>query len=166
MPAHKKLPTTDILLKHRRDGMTYEEIGKLYDATRGAVYLALRDASKTAVRPDHSKYIPWKVRTEHSQARPAMMLRLYSRREKGDQIPEVKERMLNKWLGEIKEANVVVCYNREQVPNPASPTGGWYYSKRRPSDGDALIRVDDNPVKTEASNADAAPKVVDTSGTS
>lgn len=145
MPAPRKLPSSDILRKHRYDGMTYEEIGELYDVSKGAVYLQLRDAKISKARPDHSKYIPWTVKAEHAQARPNGMLRLYSRREQGETLPAVKERMLDKWLGELKDANVVVCYHREQAPNPASPNGGWYYSKRRPSDGDNLIRIDDEP---------------------
>ncbi|MGW6535185.1 hypothetical protein ACWGBV_03000 [Streptomyces sp. NPDC055051] len=121
--------------------------------TKGAVYLQLRDSKQTSKRPDHKKYIPWVVKTEHTQARPATLLRYFSRREQGDEIPAVKERMLDKWLAELKEANVVVCYNRDQVPNPASATGGWYYSKRRPSDGNNLIRYEpdkDAEAKTES----------------
>ncbi|MFC7979550.1 hypothetical protein ACFUT3_30495 [Streptomyces cinereoruber] len=125
--------------------MTYEQIAEKYGVTKGAVYLQLRDSKQTSKRKDHSKYIPWTVKTSHAQARPNAMLRLYSRRAQGETLPEVKARMLDKWLAEIKEANVVVCYNREQVPNPASETGGWYYSRRRPSDGDNLIRFEPEP---------------------
>ncbi|MEU9058975.1 hypothetical protein AB0D13_08900 [Streptomyces sp. NPDC048430] len=142
--------------------MTYEEIGELYGVTKGAVYLQLRDAKISSVRPDHSKFIPWTVKTEHAQARPNGMLRLYSRREQGDTLPAVKARMLDKWLGEIKAANVVVCYHREMAPNPASPTGGWYYSKRRPEDGDSLIRIDDEPpiAKRKSTDVSATTKTV------
>jgi hypothetical protein len=64
--------------------------------------------------------------------------------------------MLDKWLNEIKEADVVVCYDRTMPPNPASNTGGFYYSKRRPEDGDSLIR--------EESNTGTIPKIEDPSG--
>ncbi|MBK3559331.1 hypothetical protein JHN55_22960 [Streptomyces sp. MBT56] len=137
--------------------MTYEEIGNLYGVTKGAVYLQLRDAKISKSRPDHSKYIPWTVRAEHAQARPNGMLRLYSRRAQGEELPAVKARMLDKWLAEIKAANVVVCYHREMVPNPASPAGGWYYSKRRPEDGDNLIRVDDEPPVTKRDSTADTP---------
>jgi hypothetical protein len=66
--------------------------------------------------------------------------------------------MLDKWLAEIKEADVVVCYDRTMAPNPASTTGGFYYSKRRPEDGDSLVRAG-KPGDTES-----IPKVVDPSG--
>ncbi|MEU3618811.1 hypothetical protein ABZ725_41785 [Streptomyces sp. NPDC006872] len=115
----------------------------MYDVTPGAVYWQLRDAGGTKKRNDHRRYLPWRVKAEHTHARPATMLRFLSRREQGETLPEAKDRMLTKWLAEVKEADVVVCYRREQGPNPASPNGGFYYSKRRPSDGDNLIRVDD-----------------------
>ncbi|MFJ5997580.1 hypothetical protein [Streptomyces sp. NPDC092370] len=146
--------------------MTYEQIGEMYGVTKGAVYLQLRDAKISKARPDHSKYIPWTVKTEHAQARPNSMLRLYSRREQKDPIPAVKARMLDKWLNELKEADVVVCYHRDMVPNPASPVGGWYYSKRRPEDGDSIIRVEDPHLKIKGANSEEEkPKVADPSGT-
>lgn len=160
MPAPRRLPSSDVLRADRQKGLTYEEIGEKYGVTKGAVYLQLRDAKISKPRPDHSKYIPWTVKTEHAQARPNGMLRLYSRREQGEKLPAVKERMLDKWLEEVKAADVVVCYNREMAPNPASPTGGWYYSKRRPSDGDSLIRFEQ-----EKKPNDDSSKVVDPSGT-
>ncbi|WP_326827325.1 hypothetical protein [Streptomyces sp. NBC_01751] len=124
--------------------MTYEQIAEHYGVTKGAVYWQLRDANLAKPRADHKKYVPWTVKAAHAHARPAMMLRLMSRREQGDTLPEVKERMLDKWLHEVKEADVVVCYDREMPPNPASPTmGGFYYSKRRPSDDPGkLIRFE------------------------
>jgi transcriptional regulator with XRE-family HTH domain len=141
MPAPRKLPDGDVLKALRQQGMTYEEIGEQYGVTAGAVYWQLANAGVVKTRPDHSKYLPWKVKTEHAHCRPATMLRYLSRREQGHTIPAVKERMLDKWLAEVKEADVVVCYGRDIPPNPASPTGGFYYSKRRPEDGDNLIRV-------------------------
>jgi hypothetical protein len=63
--------------------------------------------------------------------------------------------MLDKWLRELREADVVVCYDATQPPNPASPTtGGWFYSRRQEADGESLIRFTDGepaPVKQRAS---------------
>jgi hypothetical protein len=141
MPAPRKLPDNNVLLKMREQGMTYAEIAEEYGTTGGAVYWRLRDAGGVQTRPDHSRYLPWKVKKDHSHARPAVLLRYLSRRDQGDVIPEAKSRQVDKWLIEIKEADVVVCYDREMPPNPASPvTGGFYYSKRRPEDGDNVIR--------------------------
>jgi hypothetical protein len=138
--------------------MTYEEIAFLYGVTKGAVYWQLQDAGLTKVRPDHSKYIPWKIKTEHQHTKPVTMLRLHSRREQGDEIPAVKARMLDKWLAEIREADVVVCYDRTMPPNPASTTGGFYYSKRRPEDGDSIVRVGNGD------STGTIPRIVDPSG--
>jgi hypothetical protein len=159
MPAPRQLPSSDVLRALRQKGKTYEEIAEMYGVTKGAVYWQLRDAGLAKTRPDHSKFIPWKIKGDHAHAKPATMLRLHSRREQGDTIPPVKARMLDKWLAELKAADVVVCYRRDMPPNPASYTGGFYYSKRRPQDGDSLIRVGE-----EGENADA-PKIETPSGT-
>ncbi|MGW6571634.1 hypothetical protein ACWGAN_05585 [Streptomyces sp. NPDC054945] len=139
--------------------MTYDQIAEQYGVTKGAVYWQLSAAGQTKARPDHKRFIPWTVKAEHAHARPAMMLRLLSRQEAGDEtIPAVKVRMLTKWLGEVREADVVVCYDRTMPPNPASPsTGGFYYSKRRPEDGDNVIRF--NPEDEKKQSAEA--KVLD-----
>jgi hypothetical protein len=157
MPAPRQLPSSDVLRKLRAQGKTYEEIGDMYGVTKGAVYWQLRDAGLAKARPDHSKYLPWKLKTEHAHAKPATMLRLHSRREQGDKIPDVKARMLDKWLNDIKAADVVVCYRRDMAPNPASPTGGFYYSKRRPEDGENIVRVE--------SETGTLPRIQDPSGT-
>jgi hypothetical protein len=144
MPAPRKLPDNAVLLELRRKGWTYQQIADEYDVTSGAVYWALDSAGGTKKRNDHRKYLPWKVKTDHTHARPATMLRYLSRREQGETLPEPKARMLEKWLEEVKGADVVVCYDRDFPPNPASPTtGGFYYSKRRPEDGESLIRVNE-----------------------
>jgi hypothetical protein len=145
MPAPRILPTSDVLRSLRSQGWSYEDIAREYGVSKGAVYLQLRDAKMTKVRPSYKHLIPWTVRKDHAHAHPPMMLRLLGRREAGLDIPPVKERMLDKWLKEVKEAGVVVCYNPDMPPNPASPTtGGFYYSKRRKADGDSLVRVDDD----------------------
>ncbi len=146
MAAPRKLPSRAVLLQLREGGLSYAQIADQYGVTEGAVYWQLRDAGAVKTRADHSKYLPWMVKTEHAHARPATVLRYLSRREhaeKGmaDPLPEAKSRMVDKWLAEVKDADVVVCYSRDMPPNPASPkTGGFYYSKRRPEDGDNLIR--------------------------
>lgn len=141
MPAPRLLPDNDVLLKLRRQGWSYEDIAQEYGVTKGAVYLRLKQAKATTDRPDYSHLIPWTVRTEHAHARPAGMLRMLGRREAGLAIPPAKERMLDRWLAEVKEANVVVDYDPDYPPNPANPkNGGWHYRRRKPEDGDSLVR--------------------------
>ncbi|MFF7234169.1 hypothetical protein [Streptomyces sioyaensis] len=126
--------------------MTYEEIADKYGVTKGAVYLALRDAGLAKKRPSYKHLIPWTVKSEHAHAHPVLMLRVLGKQEAGERVPTVKKGMLDRWLAEIKAADVVVCYDREMPPNPASPsTGGFYYSRRRPEDGDSLVRAESKP---------------------
>lgn len=140
MPAPRLLPDSGTLLQLRNQGWTYDDIASHYGVTKGAVYLQLKSARIAKDRPNYKRHIPWTVKVEHTHSHPATMLRLLGRREAGDPIPDVKRRMLDKWLRDIEEADVVVCYDPKQAANPASPSGGFFYSRRRPEDGDSIIR--------------------------
>lgn len=143
MPAPRLLPTSDVLRNLREQGWALDDIAREYGVTKGAVYLQLRDAGYTKKRPNYKHLIPWTVRKEHAFAHPALMLRTLGRRESGAEVKPVKSRMLDKWLRDLRRDGLVVCYDPDCPPNPASPVhGGWYYSERRPSDGDALIRYE------------------------
>ncbi len=144
MPAQRLLPASDILYGLRRQGWSYDDIAAEYGVSKGAVYLQLRQAKAVVKRPSYKHLIPWTVRLDHAHAHPVMMLRLLGRRQKGDDtIPGVKARLLDKWLREVAEADVVLCYDPDYPPNPASPTsGGFYYSRRQPEDGESLTRSD------------------------
>ncbi|MFB7185234.1 hypothetical protein ACFCZT_07920 [Streptomyces sp. NPDC056230] len=161
MPAARILPTSDVLRKHREAGWSYQRIADHYGVSKGAVYLQLRDAGLAKARPSYKHLIPWTVRQEHAHAFPVLMLRTLGKRDAGGDVPEVKLGMLNRWLDEIKAADVVVCYKRDMPPNPASPsTGGFYYSRRRPDDDPkSLIRYEeDEPAKATDGEAKRATK--------
>lgn len=152
MPRPRQLPDLDILVSHRRDGWSYQDIADEYGVTVGAVYLQLKQAKATKARPSYKHLIPWKVKTEHAHSHPAMMLRLLGRTQTHglESLPEVKQRLLTKWLKEMEEANVVVCYHPDQPPNRASPrTGGFYYKRRRSTDGTSLVREHDVEVPVQ-----------------
>lgn len=153
MAFPRRLPDNSVLQDLRRQGWTYDQIAQRYGVSRGAVYLRLREANAVKERPDYSHLIPWTVATKHDNAFPLLMLRNLGRRQSGAELPPVKARMLDKWLAEVKEADVVVCYHPDYPPNPASrDAGGFYYSRRKPTDGDSLTRVDEGtpirPVRT------------------
>lgn len=143
MPAQRQLPDNEVLVRLRRQGWSYDAIAAEFAVTRGAVYLRLKQVSgATTQRPDYSHLIPWVVAKRHTQAVPVNMLRLLGRRQNGEELTQRNATMLDNWLAKIAEADVVVCYDPEMGPNPASPTaGGFYYSRRRKSDGDSLVRV-------------------------
>ncbi len=145
MGAPRKLPASDQLLEMRNQGWKYDQIAAEYGVGIGAVYLQLRQAKAVTPQKRHGDLIPWRVRTEHTHAHPLTMLRLMGRRDRGDVLPSAKNNMLNKWLRDVKEADVVLCYDPGYPPNPASPTmGGFYYSRRRPEDSELLTRDEDN----------------------
>ncbi|MEU8086376.1 hypothetical protein AB0B57_22550 [Micromonospora sp. NPDC049101] len=144
MAAPQILPSNTELAKLRFNGWTYAKIALFYGVSEQAVYMRLRKANLTKKTPGFKDLIPWRVKKEHDHAPPNQMLRLLGRLERGDVLLPVKQRSLNLWLADLKEADVVVCYNPDQPPNPASPkSGGFYYSRRRPEDGESLIRVDE-----------------------
>ncbi|WP_144121138.1 helix-turn-helix domain-containing protein [Catellatospora sichuanensis] len=141
MPAPRLLPDNDVLVNLRRQGWTYADIAAQYGVSTSAVYLRLRNANATAERPSYKAMIPWTVKRAHTYAFPVQMLRLLARKEKGETLSPVRERMLTKWLREIEGANVVVAYDPECPPNPASPiSGGFYYAPRADSDGKSIVR--------------------------
>lgn len=151
MPGPRLLPDNEVLVRLRHQGWTYDDIAREYGVGRSAVYLRLRNVDgAVAARPRHANLIPWKVATKHAHAFPVQMLRLLARRNQGQELPPEKQRMLDKWLKEVREADVVVCYDPEQPPNAASPaTGGFFYSRRRESDGKSLIRFEEQPASAQ-----------------
>jgi len=142
MAAPRKLPDKTTLERLRRNGATYKDIAEQYDVTEAAVYLRLKaDGLSKDRKVSHKELMPWTIKAEHAHTHPALMLRLLSRRNQGLGNSAVRERMLDKWLGEIEAANVVVCYDPAMGPNPASPTtGGWFYMRRTKKDGVNVIR--------------------------
>lgn len=116
---------------------TYKEIGDGYGVSTGAAYQRAKrmDLIKKPISR-HSELIPWRVSMEHIHGYPGAMLRLLSRRIKGQTNPARKEQQLDNWLAELEEADAVVTYDKDIEPNPASPkSGGWAYLKRQPEDG-------------------------------
>lgn len=143
MAAPRILPDPETLERHRRDEhMTYADIAALYGVTEQAVWARMKaDGIKTANRADHSALIPWKVEQRHYNTFPMLMLRCLSRRNQGLGNSPERERMLDKWLADLEDRQAVVCYDPEMWANAASPRlGGFFYAKRRKSDGESLIR--------------------------
>lgn len=141
MPAPKILPG-DIELRHLvQRGWTYREIAEFYGVTESAVYLRLRNAGLTRKNISHLKNLPWKVEARHRFAYPMQMLRILGQLRAGRELSEPKRRMLDRWLEGMRQHNVVLCYDPDMPPNPASKPGGFYYSRRRPEDGDSIWRA-------------------------
>jgi hypothetical protein len=143
VPRPRVLPPDEQLLKMRED-KTYDEIAGIYGVTKSAVAWRFKAMGRTREQPSYKHIRPWRVRAEHEHAHPSLMLRLYGRREAGRDLTPAQERMLDRWLQEVRAADVVIGYDPEFPPNPASPkTGGWFYVKRRKGLDLHLIREPD-----------------------
>lgn len=140
--GQRVLPDTPVLQDLVRQGWTYNDIAAAWDVGPQAVYRQMQRAGKAKTRPDYSHIIPWRVATQHNKAAPIRYLRMLGRRQAGETLTPAESRRLDKWLAELREAGVVVAYERDYPPNEASMYGGFYYSRRRESDGvDALVRM-------------------------
>lgn len=142
MAAPRLLPDKTTLTRLRREGVTYREIAERYGVTEAAVYLRLKaDGLAKDREVSHKELIPWTVKYEHHHAHPVLMLRTLSRERQGLPVTPSRKAMLDRWMADLEEADVVVCYDPDMWPNPASPvTGGWFYMRRRKADGDSVIR--------------------------
>lgn len=141
MAAPRLLPDRTTLERLRRNNVTYKEIADMYGVTEAAVYMRLRDEGLvTGRKVSHKELIPWSVKKEHQHAHPALMLRTLSRRRQG--LPNLPQRdsMLDRWLDDLEAKDAVVMYDPEMPPVAGIPQGGWWYAKRRKSDGDSIIR--------------------------
>lgn len=95
-----KLPTTDVLLAHRREGMTYEQIGQRYGVTKGGVHLALSRTNQVRrEKPDYRDRIPWRVPDKFRNSNMLRMLRAAAAREQGTLDEDsARAKELTKWL--------------------------------------------------------------------
>lgn len=141
MPAPRYLPSDTELRRHVSvDRMTYKQIGELYGVSEQAVYRKMNAMNATTPRPDYSEIIPYRIATRHQKAMPMRHLRAFARQRTGLEVNPDELRRMNVWIEMLTENDLVVCYDPEYPPNEASAAGGWHYEKRKPSDGDHLVR--------------------------
>lgn len=86
MAGRRLLPDVPTLLRHVDQGMTHQEIGKLYGTSRQAVTLKLQGATEPR---NHRREWPWDVQTRHKKGWFYLALSYY-------QIAQSKERPLRK----------------------------------------------------------------------
>lgn len=137
MPSVRKLPPGDVLLDMAAT-MTNAEIGDQYGVTAEAVRQALAREGfrRSPDRPSHGRYIPWKVRADHTGDVLARRLRSYSKRQQGKPLNETEERLLDDWLrfmdgGNAFGVQLSVHYDRYDEE-------GFWLEPRQPGDRDYI----------------------------
>lgn len=117
MPAHRKLPPINDIMRLMEQGHTHGEIAEICSAmtgeriTRGAVTSAINRADKsTTTRVRHDDTIPWKVKARHTTEYQPRMLRCLGRRLKGLPNKPGDDDRLDSWLAWMERERRVVGY--------------------------------------------------------
>jgi hypothetical protein len=139
MPAIRKLPDSTTLRRLRSQGWRLKDIAETYDVTEAAVWKALERAGLTTPQPTVHDVIPWEIADQHKATAVMERFRSIVKQQKGAALRPEEELLLNRWLRDLKENNVVVAYHPDAPPNAASRKGGFYYVERLPED-DWIIR--------------------------
>ena len=139
MPQTRRLPDSEVLVRHASEGLTNKEIGEIYGVTGEAVRQALEKAGFTRSdngRPSHAYYLPWKVRADHVGDVLARRLRAYSKRQQGKPLKDTEARLLDEWVKFMDGGNSLgvplsVHYDR-------SDEDGFWLEPRQPGDRDYI----------------------------
>lgn len=139
MAAPRVLPSDSMLQKYVERGMTHQQIADLITkesgvpVARSTVSAALSRAGLTN-RVRYDEVIPWKpIKSEHNHHYALTMLRLEARKRAGLELTEEQERRLSSWKQRLDDENALVVY----LPDTDE---GFFYVRRKPTDGASLIR--------------------------
>lgn len=132
MPTRKLPPDHEVAAMYDR-GFSYVVLAEMYGVTNTAIGKAVRRAGHTP-RSEYSGLMPADLHPDHYFAPAAKRLRALARRQggaSGRPLTAIEARALDNWLDTLRIENLVVAYDPDQPPNPASPTyGGWHYVPR------------------------------------
>lgn len=96
MARNRRLPSTEVLRTLIAEGKSNTEIGQKYGVTAEAVRLMCKreGIEREPTRTDHSRYLPWRVQSNHTGDSLAKNLRRYSKDAQGEQLrPEDAEKL-------------------------------------------------------------------------
>jgi hypothetical protein len=126
MSSGGKLPDGTVLRAHVDEGMSRKEMAARYDVTEEAVRQALirHGISAPRVRPSHARYLPWRLRADHTSHALARRLRMYSQHQQGGTLGLSDLKLLDEFMrycdGENRwRVELSVDYDR------ADPRGFW-----------------------------------------
>ena len=109
---HTLAKVTDEQLLADRAHMTLQEIGDKYNVSASAVCHRLKKLGETKTRPRYDDLIPWRVAMEHGSAPVLAGLRALGAHRRGKTLSEADQRLLERFLRQMVEENVVVEYSR------------------------------------------------------
>lgn len=149
MAPPTKLTMTDQQLVDMltRQGMTQKQVADAYGTTKGAVHLRLLRiedrtpqlvAALLKTRPRYDDMLPWRVSDAHRGSPVAARLRWAGHRRESirkglgpdDGLNKYEAAMLDTFLEQLREADLVVDYHPDAPPNAASPSGGFFLIPR------------------------------------
>jgi hypothetical protein len=140
MAAPRLVPSATMLQRLVERGLTHQQIAdEIHKETgipiaRSTVSAALSRAGLTE-RVRYDEVIPWDhIKIEHNYHYALTMLRIEARLQAGLHVSSDAVKRLNSWKEKLLEEDAVVVY-RKNSPD------GFYYVKRKKSDGDSLVRV-------------------------
>lgn len=101
------------------EGLTHQQMAdRVYErtghrVTRAAISVALGNYGLARRNLSHKRWVPWRVKTDHQKSYAVKMLRLLGKRSYGIQMKLKEEKDLNSWLRRVKEAGLIVAYDRD-----------------------------------------------------
>ena len=128
----------DLLRRWTREGKTDREMLDLLEdqlnisVTRQAIS-AWRKRRGMEMNSQSPQAMPWRLRPEHRAAEPARAIRLYARRERGDEIEPEDEARLRRAEEYLHEVGGVFHYDPDTVE-------GWFVVARREGVDTGLYR--------------------------
>lgn len=137
MGAPRLVPSDSILGAWRDEGLTVRQmVARIRErdgvtVSEGTIYSAMSRAGLTE-RKRYDEFVPWRVREEHANDYPLVMLRIAARVAAGEVLPLWQAKKYVSWVERLRSAGAVVHYE---------PTAGWFYVPARPGIDTGLIRV-------------------------
>lgn len=134
-------PDKTTMKKYLERGLTQHQIvdewekDSGYRVSRSTIGMAIARYDLESARPRrrYEQMLPWTVHQRHVMAYDARMLRLEGRRREGLPISQQDLTRLQGWIEALRDSDAVIHYEPERVE-------GFVWVRRRPEDGDELIR--------------------------
>ena len=132
-------------------GFNQTQIAEMFGVSRQAIsYWKRTYGGRLTPREEALKHFPWKVKHPQTQAQPYRFLRDHAEymATGGKGMDEVKLARLRTLYRKINAGYVIEYDPAIPAKDGVSIHGGWAYRKRRKTDGELLVRVNEHTVIT------------------